>query len=156
MKRWNKRGQFYLIAAVTIVTMIVVLTSMPIYTKKKIPEDYKNLGRELEIESERVLDYTTKTGADKDKTLENFTKDFENYAGQESEIYYIHMNESKYIGYKYVNGLQTPIISLSNSSSEINAVIDGNMYDFNLERGRNFYFVIIHEGTDGEIHIAKN
>ncbi len=155
MKRGNKRGQFYLIAAITIVTVIVVLASMSSHVKKKNLEDHKNLGRELEIESEKVLDYITKTGADKDKALENFTKDFESYAGQGSEIYYIHMNESEYIGYSYVNGLQTPI-TLSNDSVKIYTTIDSNTYDFNLEKGRNFYFVIMHEETDGEIHIVKN
>ena len=52
----QKRGQFYLIAALVIIAVIIGYAGISNYLEKKESIKLYNLGEELGIESENVLD----------------------------------------------------------------------------------------------------
>ena len=54
---WNKSGQFYLIAAIVIISVIIGFTSIANYSKKKSSEKMNDLRDELQIETSKILEY---------------------------------------------------------------------------------------------------
>ena len=56
-RRWNKSGQFYLIAAIVIISVIIGFTSVANYSKKKSSEGMNELRDELQIETAKILEY---------------------------------------------------------------------------------------------------
>ena len=55
----NKRGQFYLVAAMVIIVLIVGFAAVQNYTKKSRTIKLIDLKEELGIESGKVLDFGT-------------------------------------------------------------------------------------------------
>lgn len=53
----NRRGQFYLIAAIVIISVIIGFTSVANYSKKKSSEKINDLRDEMQIETAKILEY---------------------------------------------------------------------------------------------------
>ena len=53
----NRRGQFYLIAAIVIISVIIGFTSIANYSKKKSSEKMNDLRDEMQIETAKILEY---------------------------------------------------------------------------------------------------
>jgi hypothetical protein len=165
----NKGGQFFLIAAITIIIVIVSVITISNYTEKKNEVKLYDLKQEMGIESQQVLDYGTYNNlnsTDMRKLMENFIKNYVNYIEEEKNIYFIFGNKQEInaLGYQEINPEevrvcinpktenechvlkmeQTQTYS-SETSSSINVVvirIENNEYQFELKPGENFYFVI--------------
>ena len=58
----NRRGQFYLIAAIVIISVIIGFTSISNYSKKQDYEKVNDLKEELQIETGKVIEYSSSQG----------------------------------------------------------------------------------------------
>ena len=170
----RKRGQFYLIAAVIIIALISGLAVVTNYSIKKTGYDMDYAGRELSIESEKVLDYGLLNSLNLKSLMENFTKTYSNYSDAD-EIYFIfgNLNEVTVAGYKKLdsgsilvdvgNGNRTITLSkgvynslnfsVANGSIEVTA--GGIEYNFTLYNGENFFFILSKE-VEEEKYIYTN
>ena len=57
----NKRGQFFLIATIIIVVIVVSLSVVFNYSTKSVSNSADELAKTLSIESEKVMDYALYT-----------------------------------------------------------------------------------------------
>lgn len=109
----NKNGQFYLLAAIVIIAIIIGFSSVSNYIKNKSPVTIYNLKDELGIEGAQVLDFGTVSGNDVTVTvydsgknrvtniMEHFTALYDLYKGENKEIYYIFGNNNGVVAYSY-------------------------------------------------------
>ncbi len=174
----QKRGQFFLIAAVIIIVVVVSVVAVSNYTQRKDNVKLYDLGKELEIESQNVLDYGTYSELNESELnvlMENFIKNYVGYIEEKKNIYFIFGNSQKInvIGYQEINPEEVYIDigegksplqimgktqEFSAGSEEISKVvvtIAGIEYQFRLKRGENFYFVIWQE-IGGEKHVVTS
>jgi hypothetical protein len=104
----NKGGQFFLIAAITIIIVIVSVVTISNYTEKKNEVKLYDLKQEMGIESQQVLDYGTYYSLDKNQMrtlMENFIRTYVDYIEEEKNIYFIFGNreEINALGYQEIN-----------------------------------------------------
>ena len=72
----NKRGQFYLVAAVIIVLVVIGISSVKTYSViKSEPQNLEDLSLELSEETARIVDYGVYNGENK---IEDFIIFFKN------------------------------------------------------------------------------
>ncbi len=185
MKRWNKSGQFYLLAAIVIIAAIIGFATVSNYTQKQSSVKLYDLREELGIESAFVLDYGTfnvNNAQARKEITQNFSEDYIAYAGEGKNIYLIFGNkEDVYlVTYDEVSrGQISQVFEGTASSMDIIAhkinvtkldIIPGESntqkvivpigepvinYEFNLKPGENFYFVISQE-IGGEQHVVTS
>lgn len=152
MKGVDKRGQFYLIAALVIIVMIIAVVGIYNSTRRKEDSRIQNLAEQLRIESGKILDYGAKTTT---YPWSDFTKNFTDYAGSEVHITYITGTISSYNAFYYDdNGNQLPAINYTQGSTLI-VTHNNDNYSFNLKEGENFYF-IISQHIGEEYYVAKS
>ncbi|VVB82457.1 Uncharacterised protein [uncultured archaeon] len=101
----NKRGQFFLIAAVVIIVVIVSIATVSNYTQKTNVIKLYDLGQQLGVESQQVLDYGTYSELnDSDMTalMENFIQNYVTYIKESKNVYFVFGNKNKInvIGYQ--------------------------------------------------------
>ena len=179
----NKRGQFYLLAAIIIVGLILGFAAVSNYAKKKESTRLFDLGDELGIESGEVLDFgTIREDVDNTVLLEHFTTLYDKYVGEDKKMYYIFGDKKKVVAYEYgksstgsidvnIGGSPSGLDILRKTKIDLNQtieekVIEGNLitivkvtipdlgtYEFELKPGENFYFVISQE-IGGERHVV--
>jgi len=170
----KKRGQFYLLTTIIIITIITSLVTISNYSREKSNIKFNYLGEELEIESEKVLDYGIKNNENLREFLEDFTREYSNYADVENS-YFIFGNENEITvtGYKKLNsgtifinaGSGNTSLNLNkgeynsrnflNPEESIKVTVDGVIYNFILKSGENFYFIISKE-INGEKYTFTN
>lgn len=165
-----KRAQFYLIAAVVIIAVILGFVAISNSLEKK---DFTNIEiskEELEIESQAVLDYINYQGADADEKLENFTKLYSNYTEVEN-IYFVYgiTNDVEVAAFRKFsdatilvndgnvnNEMDIPAGIYTSQhyspSSNIILTINNIKHDFEIKQGKNFYFVFS-EDREGEDYV---
>lgn len=147
----NKRGQFYLIAAIIVVAILIGFISLKNYSNKEEVLKVSSLSEQLKIEGEKVLDYDKRNSPDK---FEDFAKSYSDYAGDKIDIYYILGTTSNMEVYSFVNGVKTDK-TFSQDGSDLSVEINGTTYDFELENGNNFHFIMI-EKKGGEQDVITN
>ena len=153
----NNKGQFYLIAALIIITIIVGFVVVSNYLEKKEAIKLYDLGEELGIESENVLDFGTYNEfneSEMDTLLHEFVDSYAEYIEEGIEIYFIFGNPEKItvIGYRELE--EYPSISVySPTEKKVIVTINSIEYEFKLKPGENFYFVISQE-IEGEQHVV--
>ena len=160
MKKKNKAGQFYLFAAIIIISLIIGFAVISNYSKTRTSTKIYDLGEELKIESAEVLDYGTYNEYSKEEMkdlLGNFTEVYSEYAGKDVAIFFISGNKEGVEIYDYpeeggegIGEEQVEIIG-----EKIIVTVDEIKYEFSLKSGENFYF-IISQKIDGEKHIITN
>jgi hypothetical protein len=142
----KKRGQFYLIATIIIVAVVIGISAILNYSTKTNFYETEKVAKELSIESEKVLDYDALHPAT--PQFENFARDYSSYAG-DKDIYFIIVDESKGIeeAYKYTEGQRVNLTEdhLNVAGNNIQFTLDSKVYNFKLEEGKNFYFVLIYD-----------
>jgi hypothetical protein len=156
----NKRGQFYLIAAIIIVTIAVGFVIVSNSASSQQTPNIYFLRDELKIESSKVIDYATSnqfSGTQTRNILTDFSNQYINNS-QNDNFYFIFGNTtnmtfmSHQIYYTNVtlNGIDyTNNISVGNTyltsfvpGNNIIISISGNPYQFSLKNGVNFNFVL--------------
>jgi len=103
----DKRGQFFIIAAIVIITVIVSIATVSNYTQRKDAVKLYDLGQELGIESQQVLEYGTYNElSDEEMTalMETFIKNYVSYIEEKKNIYFVFGNKEKInvIGYQEI------------------------------------------------------
>ena len=171
----NKRGQFYLVAAIVIIAVIIGLAAVSNYVKRTPKVTVYDLEEELNIESPEVLQYGVfNYGADNEglsDLLGNFTELYTDYAGDNKELYFIYGNQSgvRIIRYSdvYSGSLsyETSTLKVKGKFVEeetripyqgkINITIAGTNHEFVLNEGENFYY-LISEDVENEKYIVSS
>lgn len=174
----NKKGQFYLIAAIIIIGIIIGFAAVKNYTSRKEVIKLYNLGEELKIESENVLDYGTYNEFDDeqiDALLTKFVETYEKEATEGKNLYFIFGNEKKInvIAYqslyeKIQLGIEGEALELiepgetyefypgdGGSIHKFVVVIEEHEYPFELKYGKNFYFILTQEIEEGQYVVTS-
>jgi hypothetical protein len=175
----NRKGQFYLIAAIIIIAVIIGFAAIKNYTQKKEVIKLYNLGDELKIESENVLNYGTYNGFEEEEMEEFLTEFIESYADYASEgknLYFLFGNSQKFNFIVYQELVKTINIDIGEGINIIQAddvgelqeylpedgeidkviiTIEDLVYEFDLEQGENFYFIISQE-IEGEQYVVTS
>jgi hypothetical protein len=174
----KKRGQFYLVAALIIVAIIISFAAISNYARTRGSTKLYNLGEELDIESGEVLTFGIVQNRDPGDTglLEHFTNLYEQYAGENNEIYYIFGNSEGIVVYSYKDlilgevsvdfgdGSSTltidarakrdlPTEDIEVNGNTIKVTINDVVHEFELKPGDNFYYVISQE-LNGDVIVA--
>lgn len=147
----NKRGQFYLLAAIIIVGIFIGIVALSNYSFKKSSTELNKIKEEMKIEGEKVLDYDKRNN---DNKFEEFAKNYSAYVGENINIYFIVETSSSIEAYKY-EGDNKIIIPHEVISNEVFLTVEGEEYSFDLKTGDDFYFIIIQE-KEGEKHVVTN
>ncbi|MCX6749759.1 MAG: hypothetical protein NTW17_03400 [Candidatus Pacearchaeota archaeon] len=171
MKRGgNKRGQFYLVAAIILTMIIISIATISNYSKRSKYSDLNSLKDELQIESARVLDYgihNQLTQVQMNELIQNFTQDYINSESSDKNLYFVFGTQSNitlklyqnnennvFLDNNFVTNSSGTIVSNINPAGEnINLTIDTNSYTFDIKSGENFYFVISKE-AEGEEYVV--
>lgn len=103
----NRRGQFFIIAAIVIITVIVSIATVSNYTQRKDVVKLYDLGQELGIESQQVLDYGTYNELNESEMkslMETFIQNYVSYIEEKKNIYFVFGNKEKInvIGYQEI------------------------------------------------------
>lgn len=153
----KKRGQFYLISAIVMISLIIGFATMSNYLRQKSFVKIYYLGEELEIESENILDYYThNSGENLEDGLKDFIKTYSDYSGVEN-LYFIFGNQESVlvVGYQdlagdiFVDGSSLSIPAKSAKSQrypspmeDVEIIINEDKYNFDLNTEKNFYFIM--------------
>ncbi len=159
----QKRGQFYLIAAVIIMGIVIGIGSISNFAEKKSYNEIYDFGEELKIESEKVLDHGIYNKKNIKSLLTDFTKDYANYTRGEKDLYFVFGNEDLISGvaYQYLSD-ETIYVNIGEGNEELIAdgevheignptgeeitiIIEEENYNFKLKKGENFYFIVSQE-----------
>lgn len=171
-KERNNKGQVYLIAAVIIVAVIIGFAAVSNYSRSEASTKIYDLGEDLGIESAKVLDYGTYYFSDDptkmETLLENFIEAYSEY-GEIDKLYFIFGNVKGITVYGYHQIASPDIIvnvtgggeinettfaiptdvtgskdlSLTGDIEKVTIQIAEGTYEFDLEPGENFYFIIV-------------
>lgn len=101
----NKRGQFFLIGAIIIIAVVASVITITNYTQKQDVTRLYDLGEELGIESQHVLDYGTYSELNEtelNNLMERFIVNYVEYIKEDKNIYFIFGNKNKInvVGYQ--------------------------------------------------------
>ncbi|MEN7982127.1 MAG: hypothetical protein ABFQ65_01625 [Nanoarchaeota archaeon] len=179
IKRSDKKGQFYLLSAIIIISIIIGFSAVSTYTKTSEVKIF-DLGEELDIESTNVLDYGAYNAVeDLDTLLNNFASNYSEYIGEDKELSFVFGNpeddsvtvinyeevilgEVDYAGSKTTtrkrvsNKSSSDIEIETNSGKKITKIRFKNReYEIELKPGENFYFVISQEVGE-EVHTTTS
>jgi hypothetical protein len=173
---FGKKGQFYLIAAIILATIIIGISVVMNYSKKQDSGNLENLKEELQIESENVLDYgayNELSDSDMKSLLTDFSKNYTTAKGKDKNLYFIFGKEGtdslKVVASQSLeetakinvgNGIvdldiTQEGVSFSPLGNQVSLIVNDFTHDFILEEGENFYFLISQE-IGGGVYVTKN
>ena len=167
----DKSGQFYLIAAIILASIIIGITTLSNYSKRDSITKFNDLKEELQIEIVNVMDYGTYNKfneAQMHVLLNDFTQGYIDSESRDKDLYFVFGNENNITvrGYQksdkiisVSSGVSSTITqkagefigSIDPSGNDIILYIGDNSYTFKLNRGENFYFVISQQDEGGYI-----
>lgn len=171
VKRGDKTGQFYLISAIILATLIIGIVTISNYAKRESNLKLHALKEEIQIESAYVLDYglyNQLSDAAFYSLLLDFTKNYIDYQGQGKDLYFIFGNQNNITvtGYQELNksvSLDGSVITTSSgefiggidpTGTDIILTLDDSSYDFEIKSGKNFYFILSQKINKGEYIIT--
>ena len=179
----NKKAQFYLIAAILIVGIVVILAGITNYiTTRKAPVKFYDLGNEFKEEGTRVVDYGIYNSQDTLNLMESLAEQFKDYSEEKdirTELVFVFGNTEEIRTVTYTTH-QTGQVSLtipgdtftvpgqdtkqkrvdsnpitSSDFDEVKVEILEQEYTFELHEGENFFFVISKKTSDEEYIASK-
>ena len=171
----KKKGQFYLVAAMIIVIVLVSFITISNYAQKRNTSEFGELQTEIEIEIENVLDYVVKNDLSKssrDVILENLSSIYIDKIGTAANVIFLYGEQDAISlkGYNYGTNISIDVgggfVNVSENIGEFTKTysptvtetsikVDFDIYLFNLEEGQNFYFLISkEEGDEKEVIIG--
>ncbi len=142
----KKRGQAFLITAVIFIAIISAFITIHNFSKKTTFSTFSYIAEEIQIESEKVMDYVLVSGKD---VTDDFTQKVSDYVKKEGiDIYFIEDSSGSLIcsncGGFVIDG------------NKITATIDGTNYNFpKYSEGKHFYFIMLKE-AGGEKYVYTN
>lgn len=165
----RKRGQYYLISAIIIITILIGYAVISNYSKIIGYTKTYDLAEELEIEGANVLDYGIYNEDIGIEQMQNLLEGFiEAYSeiGEIEELYFIFGNAEQIVFMGYQQLQEEILISVSVDEEgyhplqigkkevghkafkseedirEVKIIIGEDEYEFELEKGENFYFIL--------------
>ena len=144
----NKKGQFYLVAGIIIISIIVSLIAISNYIQKGQTIIVNDLKEELKIETQKVLEYDTSGNQ-----MNQYGIDYSSHLGSNIELYFITGAEPNIVATNYTNGVAGSPIGLTPEGDKIIFTLDEVDYEFDLMPSENFYFLISQE-IKGELFVA--
>ena len=174
VKRGDKTGQFYLISAVVLAMLVIGIFTISNYSKTESDVELNNLKEEIQTESAYVLDYGLYNGLSQAAlytVLLDFTNDYLDYHGEAKDLYFIFGDQSNITvtGYqktdKQVSVSAGSSATITTEAGKFNGGIDPSTdtlilsiddmnYEFELNSGENFYFVLSQKINKGEYIIT--
>ncbi len=151
----NKRGQFYLVASIIVVAVVIALAATLNNSSRESTNVADEIGVELRIEGENVLDYEENTGAN--VFIDQFSRDYSAYAGEDKDVYFIVVDKSTGFqdAYIYTQGQKVSLESDLNVGENVVFRYDGRNYEFKLEEGKSFYYIIVYD-RGGDRYVVAN
>lgn len=157
----NRRGQFYLIAAIVIITIAAGLITISNYVSSHQTQDIYYLRDEIKIESSRVMDYVALNSANFRNTMIDFSEQYINNT-KGNNFYFILGDETSMTFLAYQSFNATIFLDGTDKTSDVgigkiyigspfdpgaNVIlgINGNDYVFKLNVGNNYGFIISSE-----------
>lgn len=177
----NKRGQFYIIAAILILIVVAGIIGVKTYvTTTPEPRGIQSIGSELKEEGFRVVDYGIYNNKNVTEYLNNFTDKYAPYflkKTNNANIIFVYGNKTDLYSVKYYNA-STGIVTANIGSgaidwnmegqfvnrtkvtpdpitNKINVTIFNKPYVFDLKDNEMFYFVVVQE-KEGEVYVEKS
>jgi len=163
----NKKGQFYLVAAIIIICILAGIAMYKNYAKiDKGNTVVYDLGKELKIETGNVYDYSIYNNKNTNEVIANWTSRYYDYArtqGSTDSWIFVYGNREEMTAMLFstaeagsvsidtgsgetkvsvLKNIRTPIKNIDFSKGDVNINFNGVKYPFKLEEGENFYFVI--------------
>lgn len=151
MKMGDKRGQFYLIASLAIITLVMGIFLISNSSKAEESPRVKDVAQELEIEGGKVLDRGAVAGT---YNWDEFAGNFSDYASDVDIVYVVGNSASPEV-FKYSQGIKNTSITKSLNSGILTVTYEGADYNFKMRDGENFYY-IVSQYIDGEKYVARN
>src|SRR3989304_1022169 len=97
-KGLGKRGQFYLVAAIVLAAVIIGISAVSNYAKREKNTGLYDLREEIRIESEKTIDYGTKSNfnrAQMTSLYSNFVNNYTSYEGSTGKnLYFLYGDRS--------------------------------------------------------------
>ena len=146
----KKRGQFYLVAGIIIISVIVSLVTISNYIQKSQTVIVNDLKEELKIETQKVLEYEASQGGN---PMNQYGLDYSKHIGSDIELYFIMGEDPDVEAYKYINGNETQLADPEVVDEKIIFNLEGINYEFDLMASENFYYLILQE-IKGECFVA--
>ncbi len=179
----NKRGQFYIVAAIVIVLILGGIASIKTYAiVKPKPKTIYDLSSELKEETSRIVDYGIYNEDENlSSVLDDFIEtEFASYFFQKTEnaeIILIYGNRENLFAVQYdeesLGTISATIgtgtidwtsleevsnkipIEISPGEDVVEVNFQNKTYEFDLMENEMFYFVIVEE-RDGEVYVETN
>jgi len=151
--RKNRRGQFYLVAGIIIISVIVSLITISNYLQKSSTVIVNDLKEELKIETQKILNYDIGHAGD---SINLYGIDYSSHLGTGIELYFIMGEDPNIEANKYVNGVYTSAtenLIIDGDNNKIIFTLEDVNYEFGLAAGENFYYLITQE-IKGELFVA--
>lgn len=164
----DKRGQFFLIAAIVAIGIFAGLTTVFNYARTNPPgEQFYDLTDEVGFETKRVIDYGIYSASETDSLVDSFLSNYSDYLGQDQAVF-IYGNSSNVVAIFFdasanigsieigsgqtlpVSGGEINVQNVASGENIENVVVNvSNLtYDFELRQGQNFFFVVVKEEND--------
>lgn len=141
----NKKGQFYLIAAIIIAGIVISISYLINYSTKTVSYAAEETATELRLEGEKVMDYELHNPSTPTEEFDLFAAEYSSYAN-DKEIYFIVVRNGVPEAFKYTEGSKiffNDRLNVGEDNIEFN--LDGKVYSFPLEEAENFYFVVVYD-----------
>lgn len=172
----NNRGQVFLMAALIVAGIVLSLVKVSNKgTSRQEPEAFYDLADEIGFEVKRVLDYgiiKSQNNNDIKSYAKSLINNYSEYISKEDVVFIYGDLDNKVWAYSY-NAVNANVITFIGGTSvsvpmyaqsvvtagydpnsrRANVKINGVNYDFDLNEGQNFYFVLIKE-DDGEKYVT--
>ena len=177
----NKKGQFYIVAAIIIVLALSGIASTTTYASvKSKPRTIESLSLDLKEESSRIIDYGVYNSEDLSVLLDKFTDtDFAPYFLHKTDnanVVFIYGNRNNLNAVKYKrevtgtisasigggtdwkivsNFAERGVISDDDNDDKVDVTLLEKTYTFDLKDNEMFYFVMVQE-KEGEEYVERN
>ncbi|HRZ85611.1 MAG TPA: hypothetical protein P5277_02415 [Candidatus Paceibacterota bacterium] len=167
IKRSDKKGQYFLIAAIIVVVMLFAMAGITNKLIKRSGDETYDLKKELKLESVSVVNYGTIHTDELQGKLEDFVKQYGKYSGEGREAYFIFGNGNEVQIYFYnpnedsgsisLDGTNIALIhesitieptQITSSDGKFKVEVKGYTYEFELKEGENFFFILQEDKTE--------
>jgi hypothetical protein len=170
----KKRGQFFLIAALIIVSVIITLGLVynEVTTSNEDQTVY-DLSSEIRDEGARVIDHGTFNSLNDSNVTDHLKNLLSDYSilhpdkdifiiyGDERNVGYFNYSHA-YVGSTNIGSAGNPIWresedkgSIRPTDGEVIAYLGNETYTFNLRKGYNFYLIVEKEGNNEKVIAQK-
>ena len=166
----NKRGQFYLIAAILIVIGVSSIVAVSNYASTPTtPPAINSLSSDLSVEGPKIIDYGVYSQNNVNKFAPYFLKETDN-----SNVVFIYGNKTNLYAVQYnlaskgtisatIGGVTTwdtlgvyaQNITVIPSGNFLNVTLLNKTFPFQLQDNELFYFIMV-EQKQGETYVKKN